>query len=83
MDDPFLDQPLIGAERIARVILEEPDGSVSDTAKTMVYGLVKRGILDVDRIGKYLFTTRRRLYASLDAAGKRAKAVEKDHESVG
>jgi hypothetical protein len=71
----LLDEPCIGGERIAKAIgLADADGSVSDTALTMTYGLIRRGILDVDRVGKYVVSTRRRLRDSLAAAGKTTAA---------
>jgi hypothetical protein len=93
MDDSHLDRPVIGAvvvdpDRpsigavcIARDLgLAEPDGSVSDRSLAMVYGFVKRGIISVDHIGKYITSTPRRLRTDFAAAAKRAKTVGKDLE---
>jgi hypothetical protein len=78
VSDPYLDKPLLGAEPIARELFPaEPDGSIKDTAIHIVYGLVRRGILDVDHVGRYLYSTPRRLRDSINAAAKPGKMIKK------
>jgi hypothetical protein len=66
--DDYLDQPVWEADGIARVIgLADPDGTVSEGIRRRIYDLIKRGLLDADKLGKHHVSTPRRLLRSFRA----------------
>jgi hypothetical protein len=64
--DPYLDRPVWEGEGIARAIgMVRPDGTVTSKERSRIYDMIKRGVLDADRSGKFLWSTPRRLLRSL------------------